>query len=283
MEDIYFNCTLLKRVVVPSKHLNTNIDTYISDYIKKNVEGQCIHEGYIKPDTISILKKSIGCLLGSNFTGDITYDICYTAQVCNPVIGNVIECKVKFVNKMGILASNGPITVIIGRQFHANNELDKISRDDIIKVEVVAKTFSLKDTEIKVVAKLYGVETVNSKKKIATNDFTESDLTPIDDDEFEDGLIQNTDDINPSITEDMLDESDEEELYSINEEVENDIETDDDEFNNEDELEYDEKDNNDLKNPDSENMNIGDIELSDDEEDNIVDDEEEDYEDNDEY
>jgi len=281
MEDIYFNCTLLKRVVVPSKHLNTNIDIYINDYIKKNVEGQCIHEGYVKPDTVSILKKSIGCLLGSNFTGDITYDICYTAQVCNPVVGNVIECKVKFVNKMGILASNGPITVIIGRQFHLNNELDKISRDDVIKVEVVAKTFSLKDTEIKVVAKLYGVETVNSKKKNSSNDFTESDLTPIDDDEFEDGLIQNTEDINTNITEDMLDESEEEDLYSINEDNEqNEEDTDDGEFYN-DEVEYDEKDNIDLKNPDSENMNIGDIELSDDEED--IEDEEENYEDTDEY
>jgi DNA-directed RNA polymerase II subunit RPB7 len=190
MEDIYFNCTLLKRVVVPSKHLNSNIDSYIHDYIRKNVEGICIHEGYIKPETISILKKSIGILLGSSFTGDITYDVVYTAQVCNPVIGNVINCKVKFVNKMGILASNGPITVIIGRQFHLNNELEKIGRDDNIKVEVVARTFSLNDKEIKVVAKLYGTESIlnPSNKSGISNDFTESDLTPIVENDFDDNL-----------------------------------------------------------------------------------------------
>jgi DNA-directed RNA polymerase II subunit RPB7 len=276
MEDIYFNCTLLKRVVIPSKHLNTNIDIYINDYIKRSVEGLCVDEGYIKPDTVSILKKSVGSLLGSNFTGDITYDIAYTAQICNPVIGNIIECKVKFVNKMGILASNGPITVIIGRQFHLNNELDKISRDDIIKVEVVAKTFSLKDKEIKVVAKLYGVETVNSIKKSTLNDFTESDLTPIEDDEFDDGLIGNTEDITENITDDILDES-EEELFSMNDEIEQNEEESDIEYDegdeDDDEIEYDdEKEKNNLKELDPEIINIGDIELSDEEDNDYTED-----------
>jgi len=253
MEDIYFNCTLLKRVVVPSKHLNSNIDIYINDYIKKTIEGTCLHEGYIKPETVSILKKSVGILLGSSFTGDITYDVAYTAQVCNPVIGNVINCKVKFVNKMGVLASNGPITVIIGRQFHLNNELEKISRDDNIKVEVVARTFCLNDKEIKVVAKLYGVESSNfANKSVSSNEFTESDLTPIMENDDDDGLIENTEDI----TNDILEESDEEDLYSIDE---NEQEEDGDEF-----LE-DDKESVKLDNPDEENMKLGDIEISDDE------------------
>ena len=255
MEDIYFNCTLLKRVVVPSKHLNSNIDLYINDNIKKNVEGICLHEGYIKPDTVSVLKKSFGILLGSSFTGDITYDVAYTAQVCNPVIGNVINCKVKFVNKMGVLASNGPITVIIGRQFHLNNELDKISRDDNIKVEVVARTFSLNDKEIKVVAKLYGVESSNfGSKSVSSNEFTESDLTPIIENDEDDNLIENTEDI----TNDILEESDEESIYSIDDN-EDDQEEDGDEF-----LE-DDKESVKLDNPDEENMKLGDIEISDDE------------------
>lgn len=252
MEDIYFNCTLLKRVVVPSKHLNANIDSYINDYIRKNVEGICINEGYVKPETISVLKKSVGILLGSSFTGDITYDVAYTAQVCNPVIGNVLNCKVKFVNKMGILASNGPITVIIGRQFHQNNELEKIGRDDDIKVEVVARTFSLNDKEIKVVAKLYGTESLLNpvNKSGAINEFTESDLTPIGENEFDDNLIENTEDI----TNDVLDESEEEDAYSIDEE----------QYEDED-LEDDEKESVKLGNPDEETMKLGDIEISDDE------------------
>lgn len=268
MEDIYFNCTLLKRVVVPSKHLNANIDSYIYEYIKKNVEGICIHEGYIKPETVSILKKSIGILIGSSFTGDITYDVAYTAQVCNPVIGNIINCKVKFVNKMGILASNGPITVIIGRQFHLNDELAKIERDNDIKVEVVARTFSLNDKEIKIVAKLHGygngILSTLSNKSTKVSEYTESDMTPIVEDDFDDNLMENTEDL----TEDILDESDEEtEIQSIDDEELDEFDDLEELEDVEDIEEDDEKPYIKLENPDEENMKIDDIEISDDEDD----------------
>ena len=135
--------------VFKSKYLNENIDDYIKEYFQKKVEGYCINEGYVKPDSINIIQKSIGMILGSRFTGDVTYNIAYTANVCNPVIGNVIDCKVKFINKLGILGNNGPITIIVGKQFHINdNEINKINKDDIVKVEVIAKKFSLNDNEI---------------------------------------------------------------------------------------------------------------------------------------
>ena len=98
MDNIYFNCVLKKKIIVESKYLNENIDNYIENYFKKKLEGKCIDEGYIEPDSVKILQKSIGMLLGSRFTGDITYEIGYTANICNPVIGNVIDCKVKFIN-----------------------------------------------------------------------------------------------------------------------------------------------------------------------------------------
>ena len=179
MDNIYFNCVLTKKVIVQSKYLNENIDEYINNYLKLKVENYCVDEGYIKPESVKILKKSIGMLLGSRFTGDITYNIAYTAQVCNPIVGNIIDCKVKFVNKLGILGSNGPITIIIGKQFHSNdNELNKISENDIVKVEVIAKKFSLNDKEIKIIAKLWNENDTSSNKK-GKKELISSDLTPI--------------------------------------------------------------------------------------------------------
>ena len=128
MENIYFNCLLTKRIVVESKYLDENIDTYIDTYIKRKIEGLCIDEGYVQPETVKILRRGIGLLYGSRFTGDITYEIAYSAEVCNPMVGNIIECKVKFINKLGVLGNNGPITIIVGKQFHENlNDLDKIN------------------------------------------------------------------------------------------------------------------------------------------------------------
>jgi DNA-directed RNA polymerase subunit E'/Rpb7 len=121
--NIYFNCVLKKKIVVQSKFLNENIDTYIETYLKKKIETSCIDEGYVKKDSVKIIKKSVGMLLGSKFTGDITYIVCYTADVCNPVVGNMMDCKVKFINKLGILGSNGPITITVGRQLHSNDKI----------------------------------------------------------------------------------------------------------------------------------------------------------------
>ena len=215
MENIYFNCILIKKIVVQSKFLNENINEYISSYIKSKIENHCVDEGFIKEDSIKILKKSAGMLIGSRFTGDITYEVAYTAQVCNPMVGNIIECKVKFINKLGLLGNNGPITIIVGKQFHSNdNDLNKIGVGDIVKVEVIAKKYSLNDKEIKVIAKLWdNKKTV--KKELISSDLTpivsENDFIDLDNQDIQDIISDNEENEDMSVDEDQEDELSEEE------------------------------------------------------------------------
>lgn len=184
-------------------------------------------------------------LIGSRFTGDITYDIAYTASVCNPVIGNVIECTVKFINKLGILCTNGPINIIIGRQFHSNeDELNTINTGDIIKVEVIAKKFYLNDREIKIIAKLWNENDKNDIKNYIKKELISSDVTPINiDNDFIDS--ENIEMIN--------NDSDENEEYSM------------DDLDEDNESEYDEEEEAKLQLPDDENFDIADIEIDEDE------------------
>jgi DNA-directed RNA polymerase subunit E'/Rpb7 len=248
LNNIYFNNVIIKKINVKSKFLNENIDNYIFQYIKDKVEGLCIYEGYVKPDTVKIIKRSVGMLLGSRFTGDISYDVVYTAQVCNPVVGNIIDCKVKFINKLGILGHNGPISIIIGKQLQKNDDFNHINIDDTIKVEVIAKKFSLNDKEIKIVARLYNENDKNNNKKYnKKEEFLTSDLTPIlNDNEYNDLDIDN-----------LTYNSDEnEDLVSIDED-ENDL------INSDDEIEEEEEDIK-LENPDENNIEVEEIELEDD-------------------
>jgi DNA-directed RNA polymerase subunit E'/Rpb7 len=266
MDNIYFNCVLTKKIIVESKFLNENVNEYIENYLKKKVEGICIDEGYVKEGTVKIIKKSVGKLLGSRFTGDITYEVAYTANVCNPVVGNVIDCKVKFVNKLGILGNNGPITIIIGKQFHSNeNSLNKISENDVVKVEVIAKKYSLNDKEIKIIAKLWYENETNESKKQIKKDLISSDLTPI---------LQDNDFMETDNQEDFDNNSEDIEQYSIDDEMDDEMD-DDIIYSDEDE----EEENIKVENPDDTNLEIEDIEL-DDEEDEEDDD---DLESNNEY
>jgi len=258
--NIYFNNVLKEKICVKSKYLNENFDDYIYQLLKNKVEGKCIDEGFIKPNSIKIIKKSVGKIVGSRFMGDVTYDVLYTADICNPVIGNIMLCKVKFISKLGILGNNGPISIIVSRQIMRNNDFNKINIGDTIKVEVIKKKFALNDTEIKVAAKLYDENESKNNSFIKKKDeFISSDLTPIMYDENDyDELNSEQDNVNSDDENISVEDENEDKLIS-----DDDLEPMDDNYDDED----DEQNIVELKNPvDEDNdLGMGDIELDEDE------------------
>jgi DNA-directed RNA polymerase subunit E'/Rpb7 len=252
MENIYFNNIVKKKIIVNPKHMG-NIDNYIESYLKTNYEGKCIAEGYVKPDTIKIVRRSIGAITGSRFSGDVTYIIEYSAEICNPVIGNVIECKVKNINKLGLLCNNGPVTVIVGKKFHDNLEdINKIKEGDSINVEIIARKIQLNKEEIQVVGKIFSNNTsTTSSKKNVKKTMVNSDITSIDVDE----IPQN------SVLENSADLSEEENDYENKEE--------------EEEVSYGSDEDDELSSTGDidENMNFGDINIGENEDVAVEDDE----------
>ena len=251
LENIYFESLIKQRIIIQSKHLNNKINEYITGYLKNKFEGRCVSEGYIQQDSIEIINKSIGYMNGSRFTGDITYDILYKAKICNPMANNIIECQVKFINKLGLLCNNGPITIIVGRQFHNNQKLlDVINVGDIIKVSIIDKKFSLNDKVIEVTARLIDdIINNSSQQNLVLGDITtlDEDLDDILDKDtlsFDNTESKNDDDDDDSLDEFDLDNDDEE----YEEEYENNIPEDIDllnEMKNEVIDENDENDEND--------------------------------------
>jgi DNA-directed RNA polymerase subunit E'/Rpb7 len=188
LENIYFESIIKQRIIIHAKYLNNKINEYILTFLKNKFEGRCISEGYIQENTIEIINKSIGYMNGSRFTGDVTYDILYKAKICNPLVNNIIECQVKFINKLGLLCNNGPITIIVGRQFHNNQKLlDVINVGDIIKVSIIDKKFSLNDKIIEVTARLT-TDIINNSSQ---QNLILGDITNIDD-ELDDILEKDT-------------------------------------------------------------------------------------------
>jgi DNA-directed RNA polymerase subunit E'/Rpb7 len=285
MENIYFNCILIKKIVVPSKFLNKNFNDYIYLQLKEKIENKCIDEGYVEENSIKIINKSVGKLLNSQFTGDITFEIVYTANICNPMIGNIIDCKVKFINKLGILGNNGPIDIVIGKEFHTNtNVFNKIKEGQNIKVQVIGKNFTLNSSKIIVTAKLWNIEELNKKEFILN-----SDLTPINDNdeymnnEYEDDVdnVDNVDDVDDNNDDDNDgndndgNDEDDDEVISLNDlKFDDEIQKDDEEedINEEDDEEDDE---------DNDENDDGNNDKEDDEDDEENEDDEEEYNNND--
>lgn len=128
---------------------NINIDQIILDKLREEVEGKCIRHGFIKKGSVIVVKRTIGKLNSVRLDGSINYDISYSAQVCNPIVGQVINCKIININKMGILANQGPINIVIARSNTRNiEEFEDLERDMTINVKIIGSRFDLYDTNI---------------------------------------------------------------------------------------------------------------------------------------
>jgi DNA-directed RNA polymerase subunit E'/Rpb7 len=245
--NLYNEILLLENIFVSPDKFNNKINTHLEELLKNKIEQKCIAEGYVKKDTVQILKKSIGNLKGSQFNGYINYELKYKAQICSPKNGSIIKCKVKLVNnKLGVLGSNGPLTIIVAKQLHNNPELlDEINIDDVIEIKVIESKYSLNDKEIKIIAKL------NTDIDISKNeDNIENDLNEIDNQDAQDNqeIInkQNIDNIELESldglsSEDDIDEEQDEE--DIDEEDEQDIDEEDEKDDQDEQYEDENKEN----------------------------------------
>ncbi len=263
--NLYHQCVLTERMIIEAKFLNENLENYIFQNLTKRVEGKCINEGYVMKNSVSILKKSIGKITGSRFTGDITYDVAFTANVCNPEPASVIDCQVKGINKLGLKGKNGPMSIVVPKQFHSDLEsFHKISVNDIVKVEVICKNVVLNESEIKVVGRLWSENNNNNGKKLVQKrEFTSqvADISQSADglEDIENEVYVDEGETFMNQTETMEGEDDEDSI---------DLETDD--FSEEDEDYEDDEDvkNISMKVKDEDNiLEADDIEMDDDDDD----------------
>ena len=75
---IYETKILSEIIQLQPKFTNSfDISEVILKFLKKKVEGKCISEGFIKPDSTEIVSRGLGCLENQNFTSAVTYFVKY--------------------------------------------------------------------------------------------------------------------------------------------------------------------------------------------------------------
>ena len=163
INDIFFNTLIERKISLRPELINENFENNLETYVKNIMEGRCIKEGYVLPNSIKIFKRSIGSLNNNQFNGNIIYNVRIGAKICNIPSHSVINAKIKKINKLGILAFLGPLLIIVPRELHKNkSNFDKLTIDDYIDIFVVGKTYTLRSKNISV----YGKLNMEVKKKI---------------------------------------------------------------------------------------------------------------------
>ena len=98
--------------------------------------------GYVKKDSVVVLKRSIGEFLQAQFNGRCNFKVSYKVLCCNPSEGMIVKCSVLNKNKMGLFCElynydPSPLTIILAKQHHLDNpKYEEIKVGASVDVEI---------------------------------------------------------------------------------------------------------------------------------------------------
>ena len=141
---LYSQILITKNISVNINNIGNSIKATLEKAIALQIEGKCIVEGYVKPNTVEIITFSSGLFQ------------CY---VCSPVEGMLVHCVAKHINKAGIRAevneTPSPVVIFIARDHnYASPLFAQVKENEDITVRVIGQRFELNDTYISIIAEL---------------------------------------------------------------------------------------------------------------------------------
>ena len=171
--SVYMNTLLTRKIQVSFNKIGKNIKEVLEKSVKRDIEGKCTVEGYVKSNSVKVLTYSSGVL----FENKVEFDIVFECLVCCPVEGMLIKCNVKNKTQAGIRAVIGsgnasgndeeksPVVVYVSRDHHYNNKyFNTVNENDEITIRVIGQRYELNDQQVSVIGEI--VEPKTDKIKI---------------------------------------------------------------------------------------------------------------------
>jgi len=178
-----FNRTLCKEIIkLEPKYVNNYFKNEIKHRLKKKVEGICTKHGYVKHDSIEIYKITPGLLELSTLSGHIIYTVYFYADICNPVIGSIINATISNINRFGILAEAGYnidnktiyiLEIIIAKNsvnIQSDIDLETLKIGNEIKIELIGKKFELGEKKMLGIGRVVKDSSIKDTNSIKINE-----------------------------------------------------------------------------------------------------------------
>ena len=157
IQSVYSRCLLTRKIVMPITTIGKNLKENIEENIKFTLEGKCVVEGFIKPNSSQIITHSSGLIERGN---TVMFEVVFECDVCFPVEGKIIPCVAKNITKAGIRCESAndmpsPVVVFIAKDHHYNSAMfNEVKDGDKINVKVVGQRFELNDKYISIIGEL---------------------------------------------------------------------------------------------------------------------------------
>lgn len=158
-----------EKVAMSPKDMNMvgskTIDDILLSHLKEKLEGKCSQHGFVVPNSLQLLSRSMGHLENGRFTGNIVFHIQAEGIVYCPYNGMVLRGKVLKKNKMGLyVIYRDSIRILIPRDLHIGVEaFDLIQVDQEVEIEIRKSRFQMNDPFILSVGVLRNVGPIENE------------------------------------------------------------------------------------------------------------------------
>jgi DNA-directed RNA polymerase subunit E'/Rpb7 len=140
-EKVYLTPKALRLVA------KTSIDSILLEQLRSKLENKCSQHGFVIPNSLELLSRSMGQLENGRFTGNIVFHIQAKGHVYNPANGTQIVGTILKQNKMGLyIIYDDAIRILVPRDLHLGNEdYESLRVGDSIRVELRKSRFQIQD------------------------------------------------------------------------------------------------------------------------------------------
>jgi DNA-directed RNA polymerase subunit E'/Rpb7 len=151
---LFMKNVITRKAIIPFTDVGANIKELLELLMKQKLEGKCVVEGYIKPNSIKVMNFSSGVIKSKN----IEFDVMLECLICNPPVGMTFMAKVVNITKAGLRCISekdeiSPVDVFLAKDHNYNNKLfNSVKLNDIIKVRVLGQRYEINDEKISVIA-----------------------------------------------------------------------------------------------------------------------------------
>jgi DNA-directed RNA polymerase subunit E'/Rpb7 len=140
-EKVYLTPKALRLVA------KTTIDSILLEQLRTKLENKCSQHGFVIPNSLELLSRSMGQIENGRFTGNIVFHIQSKGRVYNPANGTQIVGTILKQNKMGLyIIYDDAIRVLVPRDLHLGNEdYESLRVGETIRVELRKSRFQIQD------------------------------------------------------------------------------------------------------------------------------------------
>jgi len=150
---MFSRVSIEETILIPYQECSSP-DKYFISYAKDKLEGKCRKEGYLSIGSMTLESYSCGLL----YADSVAFDVIFQADVCNPEIDTVINCKIMNNTKIGIRGIyqevDNPIIFFVSREHNPTKNFDEYFIGQSIKVKIIGTRFELNDTSISSISEI---------------------------------------------------------------------------------------------------------------------------------